>query len=591
VDINHLMFAAAVIMGATIIAVGVAKKLELGSIVALLAVGMALGPHSPIPLLTGHVSEMQAIGEIGVTLLVFAVGLDLQPTQVWSIRRLVFGLGAAQYVLTTLAIMAFLALTVGIAHVKWQSVLVVGLGLAISSAAIPFPILQERGETATIQGRAVLAIDIFQGFMIVPILALIPILAVGSTHGGDFLDLKKTLEVGGALVGVFVLGRYVLPRLLTLTARDLGPSGFAVIVLAAVFFAGWWMEAVGISMALGAFMIGVLLSTTVYAEQVKAAVTPAKQVLLAIFFIAIGMAIDVRQLLDFKGDLLLYVPSLLSIKFVVLFFLARAFRLALRPAILTALLMMPFDEIAYVIFASANANGLLGAREYVVGLSVISLSFVVSPVLINFGYKLCQRLEHARPADAPQEPFSAAEGFVVVADYGYAGRTICTMLEQAQIPYTALELDPDLLAMAKKWKHNVQYGDAANPAMVQAIANTHPRLIIATNGANDTPRRMIDHLRRFYPQVPIIVAVPYLFQRDGLRKAGVGDVVALAPEGVLSFGRRILDRLGIAATKSDAIVHALEANDYLALRVLAGSEDERTDAPATANNSREAARS
>src|SRR4030095_6026990 len=410
-------------MGATTVAVGVAKKLELGSIVALLVVGMALGPHSPMPLLTGPVSAMQAIGEIAVALLLFAVGLDLQPTQVWSIRRLVFGLGAAQYVLTTLAILAFLAVTIGIAHVKWQSVLVVGLGLAMSSAAIPFPILQERGETATIQGRAVLAIDIFQGFMIVPILALIPILAVGSTHGGDFLDLKKTLEVVGALAGVFVLGRYVLPRLLTLTARDLGPSGFAVMVLAAVFFAGWWMEAVGISMALGAFMIGVLLSTTVYAEQVKAAVTPAKQVLLAIFFIAIGMAIDARQLLDFKGDLLLYVPALLLIKFVVVFFLAHAFGLALRSTILTALLMMPFDEIAYVMLASANANGLLGAREYAVALSVISLSFVVSPVLINFGYKLSERLNHARPTDAPQEPFAAAEGSVVVAEYGYAGRT------------------------------------------------------------------------------------------------------------------------------------------------------------------------
>src|SRR5215468_7773393 len=132
VDINYLMFAAAIIMGATAVAVGLAKKLELGAIVALLVVGMALGPHSPMPLLTGHVEEMQAIGEIGVTLLVFAVGLELQPTQVWSMRRLVFGLGASQYVLTTAAIAAFIALSVGIAHFHWQSALVVALGLAMS---------------------------------------------------------------------------------------------------------------------------------------------------------------------------------------------------------------------------------------------------------------------------------------------------------------------------------------------------------------------------------------------------------------------------------------------------------------------------
>src|SRR6516225_3859751 len=313
-DISHLMFAVAVMLFATAIAVGVAKKLQLGSIVALLVVGMALGPHSPMPLLTGHVDEMQAIGEIGVTLLMFAVGLDLQPTQVWSMRRLVFGLGSAQYALTTAALLAFIAVSYGIARVQWESALVVSLGLAMSSSAIPLPMLQERGEGATTHGRAVVAIDILQGLLVVPVLALIPFLAPGSAASGGSPDLKKTLEVLAALVGVFALGRLVLPRVLALTARGLGPRGFVPIVLAGVFFAGWWMEAVGISMALGAFMIGVLLSTSVYAEQVKAAVTPAKQLLLAIFFIAIGMAIDLRELAEVKTGLILYLPALLAIK-------------------------------------------------------------------------------------------------------------------------------------------------------------------------------------------------------------------------------------------------------------------------------------
>jgi len=580
VDINQLLFAAAVMMGATAVAVGLAKKLGLGAIVALLVVGMALGPHSPMPLFTSQVGEMQAIGEIGVTLLVFAVGLDLQPTQVWSIRRLVFGLGAAQYALTTAAVVAFLALSIGIVHVQWQAALVVGLALTMSSAAIPFPILQERGEGASPQGRAVVAIDIFQGFMVVPVLALIPILATGSARSGFSIDLGKTIEVVAALAGVYVLGKFILPRALTLTARSLGPGGFAVTVLAAVFFAGWWMETVGISMALGAFMIGILLSTTVYAEQVKAAVTPAKQLLLAIFFIAIGMAIDLKQLFELKGDLLLYLPALLAIKFVVLFFLARAFGLALRPAILTGVLMMPFDEIAYVILASANSSGLLSPREYAVGLSVISLSFVLSPLLINLAYKLSERLNRARPAGVQQEAVAPAEESVVVAGYGYVGRTVCTVLEQAQIRYTAFELEADWLAMAKTWKHNVRYGDVANPTIIQAIASSRPRLIIAANGSNDTTRRMIDHLRQFYPRVPVIAAVPYLVQRDELRGTGLTEVLALAPEGVLSFGRHILERLGVAASQAKAIVGLLEADDYAALRNVRGSEPDKAEAAA-----------
>ena len=425
------MFAAAVMMGATAVAVAVAKKLELGSIVALLVVGMALGPHSPVPVLTGHVGEMQAVGEIGVMLLLFAIGLDLQPTRLWSMRSLVFELGSAQYALTTAAIFAFLFVVVGIGTMQWQSALVAGLGLALSSAAIPLPIVQERGDGATPHGRAVLAVDIFQGFMIVPVLALIPILAAGSAPGGGhLLDIEKTFEVVAAIAGVYALGRYLLPWALTRTARDLGPGGFAVIVLASVFFAGWWTDTVGMSTALGAFMIGVLLSTTVFAEQVKAAVTPARRLLLAVFFIAIGMAIDLKQVVELKTELLLYLPALLLIKFVVLFGLARFFGFGLRSAILTGLLMMPFDEFAYVILASANANGLLTARLYTVGLSVISVSFVLSPVLINLGYKWTDRLSRGRKKPEPEATVAAAEDSVVVAGCGYVGRAICAMLER-----------------------------------------------------------------------------------------------------------------------------------------------------------------
>jgi voltage-gated potassium channel Kch len=262
----------------------------------------------------------------------------------------------------------------------------------------------------------------------------------------------------------------------------------------------------------------------------------------------------------------------------VLFFLARIFGLVLRPAILTGLLMMPFDEIAYVILASANASGLLSAREHTVGLSVISLSFVVSPVLINLGYKLCDRLRHARPPAAQQDPVALPEEAVIVAGYGYVGRTICTMLEQAQIRYTAFELDPDWLAMASKWKHNVRYGDVSDSALLRSIAIARARLVIATNGAEDTTRRMIEHLRQFYPRVPIITAVPYLAQRDKLRGTVGNDVVALAPEGVLSFGHHILDRLGVATNHTDAIIGLLKARDYEGLRDIGASEPDANPA-------------
>jgi glutathione-regulated potassium-efflux system protein KefB len=214
-------------MVVTTCAVVLAKKLNLGSIVALLVVGMLLGPNSPQPLLTGHIDELQAVGEIGVMLLMFAIGLDIQPTRLWTMRRLVFGLGLAQYVLTTLAILLFLLATPGITGAQWKSVLVVSLALAMSSSAIALPILQERGDQHTAHGRTAVAIDIFQGFMVIPVLALIPILGAGPAHGGETFEIKTTLEVVAAVAGVFVLGRYLLPWALTLTARNLTTSAMA----------------------------------------------------------------------------------------------------------------------------------------------------------------------------------------------------------------------------------------------------------------------------------------------------------------------------------------------------------------------------
>jgi glutathione-regulated potassium-efflux system protein KefB len=563
-DISHLMFAAAVMMLTTAFAVGVAKKLELGSIVALLLVGIALGPHSPKPLFSGHVGELQAIGEIGVMLLLFAIGLELQPAKLWSMRRLVLGLGAGQYAVTTVAILAFFTAVFGLAGVQWRSALVASLALAMSSAAIPFPLLQERGETATGQGRAVVAIDIFQGFMVIPVLAFIPLLGMGATHGAHGIDLEKSLEVLAAVAGVYVLGAYLLPWALAVTARKLGPGGFFTIALGGVFFAGWWMETVGISMALGAFMTGVLLSMTEFPDQIKASVSNAKRLLLAIFFIAIGMAINLREVIELKWDLLLYLPSLLAIKFAVLFALARLFGYGLRSAVLTGLLMMPFDEIGYVIFASANAAGLLTPRDYTIGITVISLSFIASPLLINLGYRVTARLDGGPIDKSPPTP--VADASIVIAGYGPVGRVICGMLERVRIPYTAFDVDMENLAKAKRMRHNARYGDLTDAEMLDAISIARARLVIVTMIDPGATKELVGNLRRFYPGVHATIAVQYLAHRDELRRMGEADVVALAPEGTLSFGHSVLERLGVASAETEAIIGSLKAKDYAALR-------------------------
>jgi glutathione-regulated potassium-efflux system protein KefB len=393
---EQLLFAAAALMAVTALALGLARRLNLGSIAALLTVGMLLGPHSPVPLFTSHISDLQAFGEIGVMLLLFVAGLETQPHRLWSIRGWVLGFGCIAFFAPGAAIAGFL---LAVSKVNWQSALVIGQGLAMSSSAIALSILQTRDKAESAQGRITIAEDIFQTLILIPILAVIPLLGDMSHAGAESLTAMNVLQVLGALVGVFLLGRFLLPHLLGFVTRHAGGENFALVVFAAVFAAAWVTEKVGVSMALGAFMMGQLLSTSAFSTQVKTAVMPARQVLLGVFFVAVGMAIDLHEAVAFRAELFLYLSAVLLLKLVVVYCVARAFRVEPRNAFLGAMYLMPLDETCYVIFASANAHGLLSARGYALALLAISFSFLVSPIAINFGLQFAGRWE---TADVPR---------------------------------------------------------------------------------------------------------------------------------------------------------------------------------------------
>src|ERR1700738_723967 len=205
---DQLLFAAAMMMPVTAVAIGLAKRLNLGSIAALLCVGMLLGPHSPLPLLTGHVSDLESLGEIGVMLLLFVMGLDTQPSRLWSMRSLVFGFGSLEYLAASIALAGFV---LAVSRVNWQSACVIGLGLAMSSSAVALPMLQARDEAASRHGQVTVAADVLQSLMVIPVLALIPVLGQASVGDTGGVNPVGVLQVLAALAGVFVLGRILLP--------------------------------------------------------------------------------------------------------------------------------------------------------------------------------------------------------------------------------------------------------------------------------------------------------------------------------------------------------------------------------------------
>jgi len=566
---DQILLAVAVIIAATLLAGSVARRLNLGSIVALLAVGMALGPHSPRPLLTGHVEELQTIGEIGVMLLLFLVGLDTEPRRLSSMRRLFFGLGTAQYLLTAIAIAGLL---IAVAHLHWQSALIMALGLAMSSDAIAISTLEEHAESESPHGRAVMAVVIYQAFMTIPVLAMIPLLATSPTQGAPVPWVLETLEVCAAIATVYVFTRCALPKILATVARKYGVEAFTLVIIATIFGAAWLMDTVGLSNALGAFMVGMILSASVFAYQIKASISSIKGRLLAVFFIAIGMSINLEEVIGIGRELFFYLPILFLIKMAVVIALSLGLRLGLRASVLAGLLLAPLDEIAYVVFFSAHGSGLLTERAYAIGLSGISFSFLVSPVLINLGYRLVARFEtEMRPPLPPEASSQSIHDHVVVFGYSYVGRVICMMLERASIRFVAFELSLDRVVVAKREGHTVYYGDFTDPAMLDALAISRARAVIVTTRDYDGTKRLIANLSQFHPSVKVMTAVPYLFQRDELRKLGARQVIALTPEGTLSFGRSVLSELGIRPDGIEPIVNSLRAADYASIRGVAES--------------------
>ena len=291
------------------------------------------------------------------------------------------------------------------------------------------------------------------------------------------------------------------------------------------------------------------------------------------------MSIDPRQVAQVGWELIAVLPLLLLIKVAIVAMLARLFGMALPKALLAGLVLAPFDEIGFVIFASAHDSGLLDADAYALGLTLISFSFITSSLLINFGYRFVQHV-FGNAAPPSVEPMGEMlEEHVLIVGYSYAGRVICSMLERVGIRYVAFDLDLDRVAEGRALGHDVHYGDVTDPNMLGAAAIAKARAAVVTTHEYEHTKRVTGNLRHFYPQVPVLTAVPYLFQRDELRRLGASQTVALMPEGMLDFGALVLGRLQVESTEIERLTEELRADDYALLRGVGGLSTAESSQP------------
>jgi glutathione-regulated potassium-efflux system ancillary protein KefC len=384
VNLHSFLVALVVLLAVLIVATSVFQKLRLGSVIGLIVAGIALGPWGLH--IAPHVDRLLNFTELGVVLLMFTIGLEMAPQKLWTIRRLVFGLGILQVVITG----AFLTLALLTKDFPWRGSMLGGLGLALSSTAFGMQILQERNETTTPYGEASFAILLAQDLAIVPLLALIPLLARSPVGAPDQQPWPMRLfQVAVALLTVVIAGHYLLPFLLRILNSLKNSHAFVAAVFFTIFGAALVMEWAGLSMALGAFLLGMLLSGAEFKHRLEEIVSPLKLALLDLFFIAVGMSMDLGILAHAGWIMIFRVIFIILLKAILLYFLARWFGFDRGNAIRIGALLSNAGEFGFVLFGAAQAAGIMSGEGFNLAALTISISMAMTPVMVKVGDAVC----------------------------------------------------------------------------------------------------------------------------------------------------------------------------------------------------------
>jgi glutathione-regulated potassium-efflux system protein KefB len=561
-DISSILLSVVVILAATATCIILFERLGFGAILGFIVAGIIIGPHTPGPVPVQAVEELQSVAELGVVLFMFTVGLEMRPERVWSMRRQIFGLGSAQMLVTASLLATYLIFFV---QVPWETAAIVGLAFGMSSTAIVMATLGERGGLTTEHGRTSFAVLMAQDLWIVPVMALVPILAHQTAQTATIPLWEKIVLVVGVIAGIFVIGRYLLPALLGYCASRRQMDAFGVVLFLAVIAAAWAVDYVGISMTLGAFLLGMLLSASDFRYQIEATVAPFKQTLMGLFFIAVGMSIDVGALQRDWAALLVHVPVVLVLKGVVLIGLVLAFGTSRAAAIRTGFYLSQVGEFAFVLLGAAAVAGLLSAEGHTLAMLVVAVSMILTPLLVKAGDHLVSRLP-AMPVNGEADPAADLDRHVVVVGYDEVGQLIDLMLEKANIPHLAFDRDMNVVREGKRSGRNVHLGDMYREATQEAAGLAKANAAYVTSRDMEHAKALAVTLHRLYPHLDVYVRVRTLEDQDelvakGIEHAGTGYI-----ESTLVRGGMLLKDLGVSEDDVGELIKELQHNDYALVR-------------------------
>ena len=539
-------------LSAAVIAVPLSKALGLGSIIGYLAAGIAIGPWG-LGLVT-NVEDILHFAEFGVVLMLFLVGLELEPKRLWSLRRPIFGWGSAQVLGCTAALfMAFYLLGWWAPAVfgGWRTPLVAALGIALSSTAIALQVMGERNMLPTSAGQAGFSILLFQDVAAIPILALLPLL--GGIAGASSEDIEAVTQSGRAweamkivavIGGIIIGGRLLLRPLFRWIARSKTPEIFTAASLLLVVGISGLMQLVGLSMALGAFLAGVLLATSEYRRELETDIEPFKGLLLGLFFIAVGMSIDFGVLLKSPGLMAAVVLGFLALKAAVIYGLARAMGLPFQDRPVFTLLLAQGGEFAFVVFQAAAGAKVFPAETASLLIGAVAVSMLVSPlVLVAIDKLLLPRFAHCG-VPVLEEISELQEAPVVIAGFGRYGQIVSRLLIAQGYTCTVLDHDAEMIEAARSFGYRVFYGDASRLDLLRTAGAARAKVLVIAVDDKDQSLEIADLATEHFPNLTIVARARDVTHWHELRDRGVQLVQRELFESSLQSGASVLRALG-----------------------------------------------
>lgn len=560
-------------LSAAVLAVPLAKALGLGSIIGYLAAGIAIGPWG-----LGLVSNVQDIlhfAEFGVVLMLFLVGLELQPSRLWAMRRPIFGTGSAQ----VLGCAAVLFAAGWLAGLPWRISLVAALGLALSSTAIALQVLAERNLMRTSSGQAGFSILLFQDVAAIPILALLPLLGAAAGAGDDHSAgevLLEALKIVGVIGAIVLGGRLLLRPLLRWIAKSRTPEIFTAASLLLVVGIAYLMVMVGLSMALGAFLAGVLLADSEYRSELEADIEPFKGLLLGLFFIAVGMSIDFGVLMRSPWLMAGILLGFLALKAVVIYTLAKVAGVPYQERPVFTLLLAQGGEFAFVVFQAAAGAQVFSAETASLLIGAVALSMLISPLLlVLMDRALLRRYAQLKTAAPPaQEISEPQEAPVIIAGFGRYGQIVARVMLTQGIPTTVLDHSVEILEIARAFGYRVFYGDATRLDLLRIAGAEHARVLVVAVDDPEQSLKIVTLARKHFPQLQVVARARDLTHWNALRDLGVTLVQRELFESSLASARTVLELMGQSPTLAQEMTRRFrEHNIALADRMYPHHKD------------------